>query len=95
MVRGAAARRRVVKRVQALALVGLALIAALVLWLARTADRPPPLPADPIHRDWDGADDCLDCHGPGRSAERRPDHPLGHDCRRCHFLEPSASDRGR
>jgi len=48
--------------------------------------QPPDIPADAVHLPLRGRPmDCMSCHGPGSVKPRGPNHPLGHDCRQCHF----------
>ncbi len=73
-------------RKQALLLLALGLVAALVLLLTLRNRQPPFLPDDPEHRRGATVDECLACHGPGGAAPRSPNHPLGRDCLRCHGM---------
>ena len=48
--------------------------------------QPPDIPADGVHLPLRGRQqECMSCHGPDGVKPRGPNHPLGHDCRRCHF----------
>lgn len=73
-----------IKRSQALFLLALALVAALIVILALRNRAAPWLPNDSEHATFSGADRCLTCHdrqGPVPQSER---HPVGRDCLRCH-----------
>ena len=42
-----------------------------------------PMPQDVDHV-WNGAEGCLDCHGPDGGLPKSQNHPVGRDCQRCH-----------
>lgn len=71
-------------RLQITLLALLALLGGLVLWVALRSRQPPLLPADDEHTTFSGYADCLVCHGPDGGFPRTRNHPIGHDCLRCH-----------
>jgi hypothetical protein len=62
----------------------LALLAALVGWIAYRNRQPPMLPRDAVHALEGVPDRCLTCHGPDGVLPRSKNHPPGNDCGRCH-----------
>ena len=46
----------------------------------------PDIPIDEVHAPLRRfQQECMSCHGPQGAKPRGPNHPLGYDCRRCHF----------
>ncbi len=71
-------------RMQAVSLVFLGALLALVVYLAVRNPRPPFLPGDEIHGGFLTAEACLTCHAPDGPSPQSPRHPVGRDCTRCH-----------
>ena len=72
------------KRRQWIVLAAIFVAAAFVAWLALSSRQPPLLPADEVHRRFESAEACMDCHAAGASSPQSQKHPLGDDCLRCH-----------
>lgn len=70
-------------RNQWIAVVLLVAASIYIAQLALRAEKPPFMPNNAVH-DWQGAQQCLTCHGPGMVHERTKNHPIGLDCMRCH-----------
>jgi hypothetical protein len=63
----------------------LAVFLALILMVS-LRKQPPDIPVDAVHLPLRGMEqECMSCHGFQGAKPRGPNHPLGHDCRRCHF----------
>ena len=71
-------------RKQWMILAAIGTVAAFVLWLALSSRQPPLLPDDDVHRTFESARACLDCHGSDGAVPKSAQHPLGEDCLRCH-----------
>lgn len=72
------------RRKQIVLLSMLALLAALIAWIAVRNKKPPFLPSDAIHSTAAGTETCLTCHGPDGAMPRSKNHPQATDCFRCH-----------
>jgi flagellin-like protein len=54
---------------------------------AISGDRSPRVPDDQNHAVITDDAACLECHGPGKYAERKPDHPPKDQCLICHKVK--------
>lgn len=72
------------KSVQAISVLVILVLAAVVVFLAMRERQPPLLPGDADHARFIAAEACLSCHGPQGSHPQGKNHPLGADCMRCH-----------
>jgi hypothetical protein len=70
-------------------------VALFVLWLSTRTRQPPLLPRDEAHSRFEGAGDCLVCHGPDGPSPQSRNHPLGRDCLRCHGTRGAVAPLGR
>jgi len=71
-------------RTQKLLLVALALVAALIAWIATRTRQAPFIPSDADHAGTMSAAACLECHGPEGVLPQGRNHPVELDCSRCH-----------
>lgn len=51
---------------------------------AVSGKRNPRIPENDNHKVISTSAACLECHGPGKAAERKKDHPPKDDCLICH-----------
>ena len=70
-------------RMQKTLLIALALVAAIVVYVALRNRQPPLLPGDADHAVFE-IPNCLRCHNPDGEYPRGKNHPIGDDCARCH-----------
>lgn len=59
-------------------------IAVLGVLFAVSGKRSPRIPGDSIHAVISGEAACLECHGPGKYAQRKETHPPKDQCLVCH-----------
>ncbi len=63
---------------------GLMILLAVLLLVFTITHQRPLVPRDPDHLRSDDPEDCLSCHGRGRSHARPKNHPLNDRCWECH-----------
>ncbi|HUI46388.1 MAG TPA: cytochrome C [Nitrospirota bacterium] len=55
-----------------------------VLYFISSRQRAPLIPADALHQNIAGNAGCAECHGPGKKAPLKANHPPKEQCLICH-----------
>ncbi len=64
-----------------------AVIILVLVFVSKTATKPPFIPADDLHKVITTDAACTECHAPGKRSPLKPSHPPKEQCLYCHKVK--------